>query len=58
MEIDQVYFIRRAGEERVAAMKCSNPHARRSHLEMAKRYDERANAIESHPLTAAATLSR
>jgi hypothetical protein len=41
------YFIRRAHEERTAAMRAANPNVRRSHLEMATRYDELVKAIES-----------
>lgn len=44
MENDAAYFARRAGEERVAALKCTNQHARRTHLDMAKRYDELVRA--------------
>jgi len=44
MHGDKVYFGRRANEEREAALKCSDPHARRSHLEMARRYQEQADA--------------
>jgi hypothetical protein len=48
MEADASYFVRRASEERLAARKCDHPGARQSHLEMASRYDELANAIQSH----------
>jgi hypothetical protein len=48
MEGDVSYFIRRAHEERTAAMRAANPNVRRSHLEMATRYDELVKAIESH----------
>lgn len=48
MEADFNYFSRRAQEERIAAMKASNPAARRSHVEMAERYDELADSIERH----------
>jgi hypothetical protein len=48
MEGDQVYFCRRAKEEREAAMKAAHPAARVRHMEMAERYDELAAAIASH----------
>ena len=44
MDNDAAYFARRAGEERVAALKCTNQHARRTHLDLAKRYDELVRA--------------
>ena len=40
MEGDVIYFSRRANGERTAAMRAANPNARRSHLDMAARYDE------------------
>ena len=43
MDEDRIYFRRRANEEREAALKCSDPNARRSHLELAKRYQEQAD---------------
>jgi hypothetical protein len=50
MESDVNYFVRRAGEERVAAMKAAHPMARQAHLKMAARYDQLANAIaDYHP---------
>ena len=39
MENDRDYFRRRANEERAAAMKSPNVHARRTHLELADRYE-------------------
>ncbi len=45
MESDVVYLIRRASEERVAAMRAPHPNARQSHLELAERYQEMADAI-------------
>ena len=47
MEGDASYFIRRAGEERAAAMKCAHGAARRAHLELAKRYDDLASSISA-----------
>ena len=50
MEHDVIYFSRRAQEERTVAMQSANPKARRSHLDLAKRYDELVKGIESHHL--------
>lgn len=50
MEGDAIYFTRRAGEERVAAIKAGHPNARRVHIDLAERYDELARAIMSHDL--------
>ena len=47
MEGDAAYFFRRASEERAAAMRSANPHARQSHLELARRYDDLVTAIEA-----------
>ena len=43
MEGDKIYFGRRANEEREAALRSSDPNARRSHLEMARRYQQQAD---------------
>ena len=58
MEGDVSYFSRRAHEERSAAMQSANPNARRSHLDMARRYDELVKAIESHELNLMVQVSR
>ncbi|MEO8456084.1 MAG: hypothetical protein ABI454_13090 [Sphingomicrobium sp.] len=42
MENDRTYLIRRASEERSAAMKAANIKARQAHLQLARRYEERA----------------
>ena len=47
MEGDATYFYRRANEERIAALKSANANARQSHVDMAIRYEELANAIAS-----------
>lgn len=57
MEGDAIYFGRRAREERVAALKSANANARRSHLDMANRYDELVSAIESHRMAPAVSIS-
>jgi hypothetical protein len=48
MESDVVYFGRRAGEERRAAMKAAHSGVRQAHLEMARRYDDLVEAIAAH----------
>jgi hypothetical protein len=45
MDGDAAYLIRRASEERAAAMRATHPNARQSHLELADRYQEMADAI-------------
>ena len=42
---DAEYFRRRAKEERVAALKAAHPKVRDAHVEMARLYDERLEAI-------------
>lgn len=44
--MDTIYFERRAGEERIAAMKAAHPRARQVHLELAEAYERRARMIE------------
>jgi hypothetical protein len=46
METDVAYFRRRASEEHVAATAAGHPQARRAHVDMAKRYENLARAIE------------
>jgi len=50
MHGDANYFIRRANEERLAAMKAAHPSARQAHLKMAARYDELAGGMADYPL--------
>jgi hypothetical protein len=45
MDGDVGYLLRRASEERAAAMRARHPNARQSHLELAARYQEMADAI-------------
>lgn len=45
MDSDVAYFTRRAGEERVAAMKAAHASARQAHLDLAGRYDDLARSI-------------
>jgi hypothetical protein len=44
---DAEYFSRRAQEERAAASRAGHANARHAHEEMARRYSELAEAIES-----------
>lgn len=46
MESDTLYFLRRARQERRAAISASHPDARNAHLTMALRFEELAEAIE------------
>ena len=48
-ETDHVYFTRRAAEERAAAAGAQHPLARRSHLELANRFDILAAAARGAP---------
>jgi hypothetical protein len=48
MEGDSNYFIRRANEERIAAMKAAHPRARNAHLEMAERYAQLARSLATY----------
>jgi hypothetical protein len=45
METDFVYYQRRSAEEGAAAAAARNPKVRRVHLELARRYDEKASAL-------------
>ena len=58
MEGDAIYFRERASEERAAAVKSANLNARQSHLEMARRYDTRANALDPPELKLVSAISR
>jgi hypothetical protein len=57
MEGDANYFIRRANEERQAAMRAAHPSARQAHLKMAARYDELAGGIAEYQLQSVQTAS-
>jgi hypothetical protein len=48
MEADFAYFNRRSQEEREAAIKAPHPAARHAHSDMAERYRELAEAIDTH----------
>lgn len=48
MESDRLYFFRRAEEERAAGAAAAGVEAREAHMELARRYDNLALAIEQH----------
>ena len=48
MTSDLSYFLRRASEERTAALYAKDPRVRRVHLEMAERYEERIRKMAAH----------
>ena len=50
MEADKAYFISRATEERVAALKARHRRARQAHLELAGRYDSLVSTITRQEL--------
>jgi hypothetical protein len=58
MEGDTIYFSRRAGEERTAAMKAAHPAARQAHLDLAGRYDDLAQSIAAQDRTVLAGITR
>jgi hypothetical protein len=43
---NSMYFMRRAGEEQAAAQRAHDPRARRSHMDLADRYLQVAQAQE------------
>jgi hypothetical protein len=45
---DLSYFLRRASDERTAALHAKDPRVRRVHLEMAERYEERVRGMTAH----------
>ena len=57
MEGDANYFIRRANEERLAAMRAAHPSARQAHLKMAELYDKLANGITEYQLQSVQSVS-
>lgn len=50
MNANALYFARRASEEREAAMQSAHLKARAAHLEMARRYQDLADAITDRTL--------
>lgn len=45
MPNDLSYFLKRASDERTAALHARDARARKAHLEMAERYEERVREI-------------
>ena len=45
---DYSYFLKRASDERTAAMYARDPRVRQVHLDMAERYDERVREMTVH----------
>jgi len=45
LESDHVYFARRASEERTAAIRTQSYEARKTHIELAERYEDLVRAI-------------
>lgn len=45
MQTDLSYFLKRASEERTAALHVRNPSARHAHVELAERYEERVRNL-------------
>ena len=56
MESDLVYYRRRAAEEAAAAESAGHARVRQVHLELARRYAERVEELESEPARAALRL--
>jgi hypothetical protein len=48
MESDKEYFVRRASEERAAALNSGDERVRHTHKELAKRYEELVRAPSIH----------
>jgi hypothetical protein len=48
MTSDLSYYRRRASEERTAALNSRDPRARRAHIEMAQRYEQRVREMAAH----------
>jgi hypothetical protein len=45
---DYSYFLKRASDERTAAIHARDPRARKVHLDMAERYEERVREMTAH----------
>jgi hypothetical protein len=45
---DLSYFLRRASEERTAALYAKDPRVRIVHIELAERYEERVRGMAAH----------
>jgi hypothetical protein len=47
MDRDTIYYSRRAGEEREAAIAATNANAQETHLELAAAYEHRVRELEA-----------
>jgi hypothetical protein len=56
METDLAYYRRRAAEEAAAAAAARHAKVQQVHLELARRYSERVDALEVEPARAALRL--
>ena len=45
---DYSYFLKRASDERTAAIHARDPRVRKVHLDMAERYEERIREMTAH----------
>lgn len=52
MESDISYFRRRCSEERTAALQSRDSETRKSHLELAERYEDLVRAMSTHDINA------
>lgn len=48
MQANLSYFLKRASEERTAALNVRNPSVRRAHIELAECYEERVRDLAAH----------
>jgi len=48
MMTDLSYYLKRASDERTAAMHARDPRARKAHLEMAELYEARVRDMTAH----------
>jgi predicted nuclease with TOPRIM domain len=48
MTTDLSYYLKRASDERTAALYARDPRARNAHREMAERYEERVREMTAH----------
>ena len=48
MQTDLSYFLKRASEERTAALHVRDPNVRQTHVELAERYEKRVRDLAAH----------
>lgn len=48
MTNDMSYFLKRASDERTAALYARDPRVRKVHLDLAERYEERVREMTAH----------